>query len=114
YGRKHHGPDAAFITLSCCAGVSATARCFFTRGGSELVTGFVVTNPHLMARENADDTTPAMFRTVFVLSGRGVFLFRVCPPHFSSLLHSRLRCNGLISAIGIWSNAASRYAACSR
>ena len=104
----HHGPVAAFITISCCAGVSAIARCFFTRGGSLFVTGLVVTSPHLMARENAEETTPAMFLTVLALNGRGVFFFRVWPPHFSNRVHSRLRCNGVMSAIGIFSNSGLR------
>jgi hypothetical protein len=77
------------------------------------VTGFVLTKPHRMARANALETTPAMLRTVFGLMGRGVLSFRVCPPHFSSRDHSRLRWRGVMSVSAIWSNAGSRYAACS-
>jgi len=38
---------------------------FFTLGRSLWVTGFMLANPHLIARRNAEDTTPAMFLTVF-------------------------------------------------
>ena len=41
-----------------------------------MVTGLVVTRPHLIARENGDDTKPAMFRTVLALSARGAFVLR--------------------------------------
>lgn len=76
----HQGPEADSSTIVCWADVSAIARCFFTRGGSLLVTGFVATSPHFIARENADETNPAMFRTVFALKGRAAFVRRSCPP----------------------------------
>src|ERR1700687_3315825 len=109
----HQGPDADSSTIACCADVSAIAKCFFTRGGSLLVTGFVATRPHLIARANADEPTPAMFRTVFGLMGRGILVLRVWPPLFSNRLHSRLRCGGVISASGIARSSGLRYAACS-
>jgi|CZKS01.1.fsa_nt_gi hypothetical protein len=46
---------------------------FLGLGGSLLVTGFVVSRPHLIARENALERTPAMLRTVFLLSGRSIW-----------------------------------------
>src|ERR1022692_1177322 len=97
----HQGPEADASTIACCAGVSAIAKCLFTRGGSLLVTGLAEINPHRIARVNALETTPAMLRTVFALMGRGLFCLRVWPPHFSSRFHSRLRWSGLISSMGI-------------
>ena len=73
----HQSPEADSSTTACCAGVSAIARCFFTLGGSLLVTGLVATSPHLIARENDEETKPEMFRTVFALSGRAVVVRRV-------------------------------------
>ena len=53
---------------------------FFTRGGSLLVTGFIEIRPQRIARANALETTPAIFRTVFALSARGVRSLR-CGRH---------------------------------
>lgn len=89
--------------MSCCVGVSAIARCFFTRGGSLFVTRLVVTRPHLMACENAEETTPAMFRTVFALINRCISSF-VMPPHLQQSAPFAAEVQGLISAIGVWSN----------
>src|ERR1017187_5291453 len=100
----HQGPAAEPSRRACCPDVRAIARCFFTRGGSLLVTGLVVTSPHLIARENAVETTPAIFRTVFALIGRGSLVRRTWPPNFSKRPHSRLRCRGVISAMGRLSN----------
>ena len=44
----HHGAVAEAKTRNCCAGVSATPRCFFGTGGSLRVTGLVVTSPQLL------------------------------------------------------------------
>jgi hypothetical protein len=49
---------------------------FFGTGGSLRVTGFVTTRPQISARLNAEETTPAMLRTVFADSGRGFFVRR--------------------------------------
>ena len=114
YVRRHHGSVAASMTILCWAGVSAMPRCFFTLGGSLLVTGLVVANPHLMARLNALETTPAIFLTVFPLSGRGALVLRVWPPDFSNLAHSRVRCSGVISPSGFANSYGEMYAACSR
>src|ERR1700693_891902 len=100
YVPRHDDYVAASMTILCCSGVSAMPRCFFTFGGSLLVTGLVVANPHLMARLNALETTPAIFRTVFALSGRGNLVLRVWAPDFSNLAHSRVRCSGVISVSG--------------
>src|ERR1039458_7921600 len=51
--RMHQGPEADASTIACCAGVSAIAKCLFTRGGSLLVTGLAEINPHRIARVNA-------------------------------------------------------------
>src|ERR1700730_17929550 len=77
YAPRNHGSLAASITILCWSGVSAMPRCFFSLGGSLLVTGLVVANPHLMARLNALETTPAIFRTVFALSCPGELVLRV-------------------------------------
>ena len=82
---------------------------FFTLGRSLWVTGLLVTSPHLMARTNAEDTTPAMFLTVFGFIARGALLLRVWPPHFSNRAHSRLRWSGAISAMFIASSSGARY-----
>jgi hypothetical protein len=74
----HQGPDAAWKTISCSAEVQRDAKCFFTRGGSLLVAGLVEVSLQRIARANALETTPAMFRTVFALIERGVF-WRVWP-----------------------------------
>src|SRR5579862_7316220 len=73
---KHQGPLAAATNVFCCVGASAIPLRFFGTGGSLPDTGFIVTSPHLIAREKALDSTPAMFRTVFAESGRGAFVFR--------------------------------------
>lgn len=78
-----------------------------------MVTGLAETKPHRIARANALETTPATFRTVLALSGRGFLSFRVCPPDFSNRDHSRLRWSGVISESAIANNAGSIYAACS-
>ncbi len=83
-------------------------------GGSLLVTGFTAMMPHLMARVKAPDTTPAMFRTVFLESGRGSFALRWCPPLSSNRFRSRLRRNGVMSPMAMSSNPASSIAPCSR
>ena len=87
---------------------------FLTFGRSLWVTGFVVASPHLIARTNAEDTMPAMFRTVFGFIARGVLVLRVWPPHFSNRVHSRLRCSGVISVMFIASSSGAMYAAISR
>ena len=109
----HQGPDANSSSIVCCADVSAIAKCFFTRGGSLFVTGLAEINPHRIARMNALETTPAIFRTVFALMGRWLLCLRAWPPHCSSRVHSRLRWSGVISPIGMVNSAGSRYAACS-
>jgi hypothetical protein len=76
YVRMHQGPEAESSNMSCCAGVSAIAKCLFTRGGSLLRTGFTETSPHRMARVNALETIPATFRTVFAESGRACLVLR--------------------------------------
>ena len=47
--------------------------------------------PPLDRAPNAEETRPAMFRTVFGFIARGVLDLRVWPPHFSNRVHSRLR-----------------------
>jgi hypothetical protein len=79
----HQGLVALSSTSACWAGVSATPRCFFTRGGSLFVTGLMLASPQLIARENALETIPAMFRTVFALTGRGALVLRTWPPDLS-------------------------------
>src|SRR5215470_11912616 len=74
---RHQGPAADLINSICSDGSNAIPSRFFGTGGSLFVTGFVVANPHLMARRNALDTTPAMLRTDFADSGRGVLCRRI-------------------------------------
>jgi hypothetical protein len=69
--------------------------------------------PQRIARANALETTPAMFRTVFAERGRGALERRWCPPLSSSRFHSRSKCSGVISLIGRASNSGSMHAACS-
>src|SRR5262249_23980855 len=109
-----HRPVAASKTISCSAGVSSFFTAFLGVGGSLLVTGLAEIRPHLIARPNALETTPATWRTLLALKGRGVLVFRVWPPHSRSRFHSRLKCNEVTSAIGIASNSGDRQAACSR
>lgn len=71
--------------------MKATPWWRFTLGGSELVTGLTVASPHLIARLNALEMTPAIFLTLFAVSGRGVVDLRRWPPDFRSRVHSRLR-----------------------
>lgn len=63
------GPGAG--VRPCPAASSGPAADCATRGVSD--------QPHLTARANALDTTPAMFRTVLAESGRGDFVHRWCP-----------------------------------
>lgn len=49
--------------------------------------------PHLKARLNALEMTPAILRTDFALRGRAVVDLRRWPPDFISLTHSLLRCS---------------------
>jgi hypothetical protein len=97
---RHQGPVADLISNICSDGMSAIPSCFFGIGGSLLETGLVATSPHLIARAKALDTTPAVFRTVFADSGRGVLSRTVWPPCLSKRLHSRLRCSGVMSTEG--------------
>src|ERR1035437_5253979 len=106
---RHHGPTAHSTMWSCSAGSSASPARFFTFGRSLWVTGFTVTNPHLIARRYAEDTNPAMVRTVFGDIGRGALVLRVWPPHFSNRTHSLLRCSGVIAAMSIASSSGARY-----
>ena len=87
----HQGPDAASITMSCCASRErdpvvllrhAAARCWSPDS--------IVSRPHRIARANALDRTPAIFRTVFVLRA-GAALSSCGDGHriFSSRFHSR-------------------------
>src|ERR1035437_487264 len=84
---RHHGPLAHWVRRSCSDGSSASTMRFLTLGRSLWVTGFVVASPHLIARRNAEDTKPAMFRTVLGFIGRGVLVLRMWPPHFSNRVH---------------------------
>src|SRR5580704_18224128 len=68
---RHHGPLAHWVRRSCSDGSRAIPMRFFTLGRSLWVTGFVVTNPHLIARRYAEETRPAMFLTVFGFIARG-------------------------------------------
>jgi hypothetical protein len=43
----------------------------------------MLASPQLIARENALETIPAMFRTVFALTGRGALVLRTWPPDLS-------------------------------
>lgn len=92
---RHHGPTAHSTMWSCSDGSSASPTRFFIFGRSLCVTGLVVTSPHLIARRYAEDTRPAMLRTVFGDIGRGVLVLRVWPPDFSNRTHSLLRCSGV-------------------
>src|SRR5437868_4507704 len=74
---KHQKAVADLIIRICSDGISAMPSCFFGTGGSLFETGLLLTNPHLIARRKALDTTPAMLRTVFADSGRGVLSRRV-------------------------------------
>lgn len=85
---RHQGPVAESISCICSVGNKAVPSCFFGIGGSLFGTGLTPTNPHLTARKNALDTTPAMLRTLFADSGRGVLSQRVRPPLSSSRFHS--------------------------
>jgi len=76
----HQSPFAELISSICSAGNSAFPSLFLGAGGSLFVTGLVSTNPHLRARRNALDRTPAVLRTVLADSARGVLSLRVCPP----------------------------------
>jgi hypothetical protein len=67
----HHGPVAPSISMSCCATVSAIALCFLGTGGWLNLTGLVLTKPQNAARLNAEETSPATWRTVFRLGGIG-------------------------------------------
>src|SRR5690242_1717527 len=77
---RHHGPEALSQISVCCAGVRAMPRRFFGTGGSLRDTGLFATSPHLTARANALDTTPAMFRTVLAERWRDALVRRSCPP----------------------------------
>jgi hypothetical protein len=68
----------------CSFGNSAIPLCFFGIGGSLFDTGLTPTSPHLTARWNALDTTPAMLRTLFAERGRWVLCPRVWPPFWRS------------------------------
>src|ERR1039457_6945233 len=74
---RHHGPVAHWVKRSCSDGSSAIPMRFFTLGRSLWVTGLVVARLHLIARRYAEDTTPAMFLTVFGFIGRGALDLRV-------------------------------------
>ena len=79
------------VTQRVQAGVNAMPWCFLTLGGSELVTGLVAVSPHLIARLNALEITPAMLRTVLALKGRWDLVLRSRPPDFRRRAHSKLR-----------------------
>ena len=99
---------------SCSSVARAIPMRFLTLGGSLLVTGFVVTSPHRIARTKAEETRPAMLRTVFGFIGRGVLVLRVWPPHASRRAHSRLRCSGVIAVNGMAANSGAMYSAISK
>ena len=82
---------------------------FFTLGRSLCVTGLAVTSPNLMARANADETMPAIFRTGFAFVERGSFVLRECPPHVTNRVHSRLRCSGVISFMFMARSSGASY-----
>src|ERR1039458_5934983 len=78
----HSGPRAHPLRRSCSDGSGDIPTLFFSLRRSLWGTGFTVINPHLMADRKSEDTTPAMFLTVFGFIGRGVLVLRVWPPHF--------------------------------
>lgn len=66
----HEGPRVDPISVSCLATVSETFGRFLGMGGSLFVTGLWVNIPHRIALLNAEETRPAVLRTVFAPIGR--------------------------------------------